>query len=273
MEDGTGYVSVPLPVDAEEVAAHLKDTMLPEIQNMIQQQILTQQTADIKAIVSTAINDAVGQINETLMKEINTVKEENKKLKSENSELSTTVIDLKERVDKLELTADDSEQYSRRNSIRITGIPEDKDKAEDTDDIVMKLSGDLGVLLSPADIDRSHRVGVPRSGRNRAILVKFATYRARHSLYSKRMDLRKTDEWKNTFINEDLTSRRSKILFKARNYVRAGLLKSCYSSDGRIYMKDKSDKKHLIVRETDLQVFGTLPDPPMRAGFGRATLS
>ena len=101
MEDGTGYVSLPLPVDAEEVTAHLKDTMLPEIQNMIQQQILTQQTADIKAIVSTAINDAVGQINETLMKEINTVKEENKKLKSENSELSTTVIDLKEGVDKL----------------------------------------------------------------------------------------------------------------------------------------------------------------------------
>ena len=132
MENGTGYVSVPLPVDAEEVAAHLKDTMLPEIQNMIQQQILTQQTADIKAIVSTAINDAVGQINETLMKEINNVKEENKKLKSENSELSTTVIDLKERVDKLELTADESEQYNRRNSIRITGIPEDKDKAEDT---------------------------------------------------------------------------------------------------------------------------------------------
>ena len=48
MEEGHGYVSVPLPVDADDVAAHLKDTMLPEIQNMIQQQILLQQTANIK---------------------------------------------------------------------------------------------------------------------------------------------------------------------------------------------------------------------------------
>ena len=123
----------------------------------------------------------------------------------------------------------------------------------------MKLASDLGVFLSPADIDRSHRVGAPRPGRKRAILVKFATYRARHSVYAKRMDLRNTEDWKNTYINEDLTSIRSEVLFKARNYVRAGLLKSCYSSDGRIYLKDKSDKKHLIIREQDLHAFGTLP--------------
>ena len=51
MEEGQSYVSVPLPVDADDVAAHLKDSMLPEIRNMIQDQILTQQTANIKAIV------------------------------------------------------------------------------------------------------------------------------------------------------------------------------------------------------------------------------
>ena len=95
------------------------------------------------------------------MKEINAVKEENTKLKSENAELSKSVVDLTQRVDKLELVADDSEQHSRRNSTRITGISENKD--ENTDDIVLKLASDLSVYLNPADIDRSHRVGAPRA--------------------------------------------------------------------------------------------------------------
>ena len=174
-------------------------------------------------------------------------------------------------MDKLELVADDSEQYSRRNSIRITGISENKD--ENTDDIVLKLAIDLGVYLNPADIDRSHRVGAPRAGRKRAVLVKFATYRGRHSLFAKRMDIRDNEDWKTTFINEDLTTRRSKILFKAWDYVRAGLLKSSYSSDGRIYVKDKSDKKHLSVTDSDLKAFGTLPETSSGTGADGANAS
>ena len=74
------------------------------------------------------------------------------------------------------------------------------------------------------------------------------------------MDLHDNGDWKTTFINEDLTTRRSKFLFKTRNYARAGLLKSSYSSDGRMYVNDKSDKKHLIVTDSDLIAFGTLPE-------------
>ena len=85
--------------------------------------------------------------------------------------------------------------------------------------------------------------------------MKFATYNARHAVYSKRMDLRETDNWS----NEDLTTRRSKILFTARRYVREKLLSSSYSTDGRIYVKDGDGKKHLIIKASDLEAFGTLP--------------
>lgn len=43
--------------------------------------------------------------------------------------------------------------------------------------------------ISLADIDRLHRVGKPTHGKNRPVLVKFATYRARQAVYSYRMAL------------------------------------------------------------------------------------
>lgn len=61
----------------------------------------------------------------------------------------------------------------------------------------------LNVHLTLADIDRSHSVGWPRADRQRPIIVKFKTYRARQSLYIKRLNLRDKDCWGNVFINED----------------------------------------------------------------------
>lgn len=247
-EGETSYVTLPLV----DVASELKEAMMPEIENLIQHQI-----PDIKSIIDSAIDSAVDRLNETLMKEINYLKGENSKLKKENVELTQSVAGLTEKVEMLEIKTDANEQYSRRNSFRISGVPEEQ--TENTDTVVFKLASDLGVNLDPRDIDRSHRVGMPRAGRNRAIIVKFATYAARRSLYSKRMDLRNKEHWQHTYINEDLTTRRSKLLYTARQYVRAKMLKSAYSADGRIYVKDMTDKTHQLVKDDDLRAFGSLP--------------
>ena len=61
------------------------------------------------------------------------------------------------------------------------------------------------------------------------------------------------------FINEDLIKSRNKILLKARKMVKAGNLKSAWSSDGTILVRDKEDTKHRIVRESDLATFGPVP--------------
>lgn len=246
------YVSVPLPLDPQDVATELKQQMLPEIKALIQRE-----SPDINSIVRNAVDSAVERINETLMKEINSLQKKNEELSTENKDLKESVIEMKGKIKNLEQTADDCEQYSRRNSIRITGRSETNN--EDTDKIVLDMARDLDIQLTLADIDRTHRVGKVRDGRKRAILVKFATYRARRNLYSKRMELRNKPQWQGTYINEDLTVRRSELLYKARLYVRARLLKSSYSSDGRIYVKDRADRKHLITLESDLQAFGTIP--------------
>ena len=88
---------------------------------------------------------------------------------------------LETKVQHLEYTVDELEQYSRRNSIRITGISEDEH--EDVNKRVLDLfNHKMGVSTTIEDIDRMHRVG-KRGNKPRAVLVKFATYRARGAVF------------------------------------------------------------------------------------------
>ena len=248
-------VAVPMDLkDVTRVATELKELMLPEIG-----ELNCGQMPDIDSIVNKAVESAVNRITDTLAHEVVSVKKENAELKLQNAELRTSLGKLEARVSKVEEAADFNEQYSRRNCIRISGIKEENN--EDTDRIVLNMARDLNANLSLADLDRSHRVGKPKVGHERPIIVKFATYRARQSLYLKRLDLLAKDGWKNVFINEDLTARRNKLLFNARQYVKTSLVKSAYYSDGKIFVRDNRDKKHMIYTKEDLEAFGTLPVP------------
>ena len=100
---------------------------------------------------------------------------------------------LKEKVNNLE-------QYTRRNSIRVHGIPEESDK-ENCEDIVLNFFKEqMNMDIPLADIDRTHRVGkvtpekriTRQSGKTlpRAIIVKFVSYRTRRLVFSKKKDLK-----------------------------------------------------------------------------------
>ena len=87
-----------------------------------------------------------------------------------------------------EIKFDDHEQYSRRNCLVITGLPETE--GEDTDTIIHNLFlNKLGINMDIYQIDRSHRLG-PRRYRedqtliSRPIIVKFATYRSRKTVFN-----------------------------------------------------------------------------------------
>ena len=94
--------------------------------------------------------------------------------------METTVAQLRNEQDSLE-------QYSRRNSLRISGITESEH--EDPGQICLDLFNDTLELgeedaVSPADIDRVHGVGKKMDGKTRSILVKFATYRVHRRVFS-----------------------------------------------------------------------------------------
>ena len=161
--------------------------------------------------------------------------------------LETENASLKETVAKLVSSCDTAEQYSRRNCIRITGIREAEN--ESTDDHVMSMATALDLDLTINDIDRSHRVGKP--GKPRAIIVKFATFRARQKLYRSRSQL-KGCGFEGVFVNEDLTHFRSDLLFKARQLCKSGKLDGCWSDNGNILVKDNHMKIHRVSSEEGL---------------------
>ena len=168
-----------------------------------------------------------------------------------------TVKDLNEKMTKVELPAHRNEQSSRRNSLRISGIPLEKNDMTDTK--IMELANDIGVPLHECDIERSHRVGPTKNGQ-RAIIVKLTSYRVCQRLFAVCKDLRKSAKYKHVFINEDITSRRSKLLYNARKLVREKRLRAAYTSDGRIFIKDNDGEKHLITSQEQLTTFSTV-DP------------
>lgn len=171
--DGVGKSEAAANVTLQEghirsIAALMKDSFQPHVSQIIQESFQQQLT--------TLVNSIVEGVLQGLHLKIDALQKEND--------------ELRKRVQKLEETVDSSEQYSRRNCLRVTGIPVTEN--ESTDDIVVTLASSIGVDLEVKDIDRSHRLGRQEPARDqtprpRDIIVKFASYRMRAKFYKARV--------------------------------------------------------------------------------------
>ena len=159
---------------------------------------------------------------------------------------------LKTRVGQLENEQDALQQYSRRNSIRISGLLETPN--EDPVEVSIDLfNNSMKLAIKLDDIDRAHRVGKRVEGKTRPFLVKLTSYRARRSIIGARRILRDTGEDRpKVFVNEDLTQKRATLLFKARTKKREKRIHDCWSYDGRIVILDNVSKIHTVVSDEEL---------------------
>lgn len=126
---------------------------------------------------------------------------------------------------------DQLEQYTRRNSLRIFGVAEEKD--ENLEDKVVNICKQkLNVDLTSCCIDRIHRIGPNKTNRNngRGILLKFASYKSKLILLKNRHKLRGT----NIIIAEDLTKTRYDLYRSAQ---RKHGKKNTFISDGVVFVK------------------------------------
>ena len=137
---------------------------------------------------------------------------------------------------------DELEQYQRRNSLRIFGREETQN--EDTDCIAIEVAKKIGVDLSLADIDRSHRVGPKVAGKKRPIIIKFVSYRKRREVFTAKRNLK----GQGVTIREDLTKARMQVLRAAID--RFGE-KDVWTQDGIIIAK-RGNVRHRINSLTEL---------------------
>lgn len=179
------------------------------------------------------------------------------KLASEFASLKKQIAERDEKIRELEEKVDDLEQYSRRNIVRISGVPETQ--GEDTDALAIQLANAMGYDLQPEEIDRSHRVGrMDQAKGPRPLLVKMATYKGKRALTSRRSalkgkggkvifpDLKWTNDIGRIFINDDLTAARSRVASEARSKKKQGNIKDTWVLDGVIFVKKNNDTVHRV---------------------------
>lgn len=178
----------------------------------------------------------------------------------------TEVTQLRNELSDLYLRIDEMEQYSRRNCLKITGIPEEKN--ENTDTLALNVFNNLVLKentkkISVKDISRSHRVGKydPRR-KTRDIIVKFTSYRDRAKVYGNKKNLKSynnnpSKQTGRIFINEALTTRRFELYGKTRDLVKKKKIDSTWTYDGRIYVKLSGPRgKNVIINSLeDLECF------------------
>ena len=118
---------------------------------------------------------------------------------------------------KHKLLIDDLEQYSRRHSLRLNGVPvTQNEKPKDIVNAVKYEIERLDLPIKDFEIDRAHRLGPiymdKRGNKQQTVLCKFISWGARNVMYNARKSL-------NFFIKADPTRRRHKLFTYARNHM------------------------------------------------------
>ena len=173
------------------------------------------------------------------------------------------ILDLTTKVQDLEDKADDLEQYSRRNSLRISGIPE-REGEDVWQETLRVVNSTLLPPLTVEEIDRVHRVGPKLPDKTRQILIKLATYRTRRRVFTARRGIKFTQPAPGpsttltthpVFVNDDLTKTRSHLLYECRKAKKNGKIKETWSIDGNILIRDNASRVSQIknIRDLDKQ--------------------
>ena len=181
------------------------------------------------------------------------MKQTTKELEMKNNNLLKEVGRVSRKYAKMENELDSVELYSRRNALRISGVPE-KPK-ENTDDIVVRIASTANTPIRLSDIDYSHRVGKAKENHPRDIIVRFVSHNAKKNMYDARERLAKSSEYSFVTVHEYLTRKRKKLLGGARKLVKNERIKKAWTQNGKVFILNLKDKRKMINKESDLRQF------------------
>ena len=142
----------------------------------------------------------------------------------------------------LETKLDDLEQYTRKFSFEICGIPEDED--EDLEDTISKLSEWLNVDLRVKDIDILHRFKKviwrqnPQLSVFLIILLKTKCTEA-EGIKLRNANVSSVFGAEKIYINENLTARRAGLFKKVRDQKRLHQEWKIWAVDSNIFIVNK----------------------------------
>ena len=255
--------------EVEELDASSSEPSLSDIKEML---------VDIKTTVTAILQD-----NQQLKEEIkelkaalNNNKRETEKLKIQltkaekandtlHNELKQTRHKLKEQIEetnRLDEIYDDLEQYSRKNSLEIVGVPESA--YESTEEVAIRIGEAVNITIKPEDIEISHKL---RRKNSKPVIVKFLSHKVKTRLYKARTKLKGLKvsdifpsyanaslQEQRIYINENLTDYRRELFWKANQKKKDNMIISAWTIDGKLFVKTLPDGAPIrIYGEEDLQ--------------------
>ena len=182
-------------------------------------------------------------------------------MERETAALTTKIRTLEEKVETLEAETDRREQYTRRPNLRISGIPETTNEV--TNDLVVTTIKKLGFdNIGVSDLERSHRIvrktdnrGRPR---RRTIIVRSLTDAVRDDVYRSRTKLKNHNQHhrdEQVYINEDLTSKRASLAYKARSLKKENKINDCWTYTGKVFVKTNAGMIKEIQSAKDFDIY------------------
>lgn len=184
--------------------------------------IITKVMVAIQPMMVAMVTAAVKASNEGMMAEL-------KKISCPASTASTV------QTNKFEI--DRLEQYSRKDNVKVVGIPETE--GENCVEKVKELGRSIGVDLQDNDISVAHRVK-SRGKRGNPMIVRFVR---RESKVQMMMNKRKLKEQKkDIYIQEDLTQLRGKMLWMVKQDEGT---EAAWARDGKVHCLLKEPCRHL----------------------------
>ncbi|XP_072022198.1 uncharacterized protein [Amphiura filiformis] len=231
----------------------MADNKLPDVDDFLDKMMSSSKYKEfLKNVITEVIDEKIVQRIEKCESDLFDLSNKVEALEIAREESNVGKEDLSQQMKYVDKQLNDIQQYSRRNSLRVTGIPEHLKECTDT--IVKDLAKEkLGITINDSDVDRSHRVGKMNesedgSKKHRAILVKFTSYRPRNKVIKARSKLKGSG----ITIHEDLTKQNQSLLSKTAKH--PGVV-SAWSIDGRIFASIPSSAPGktviILVRNTD----------------------
>ena len=211
----------------------------------------TNNTSNANASTAALTNDHAAANNTTQTDDLAQLKAEVARLRDEMNKIKQDMLVTKNENNILKREVDRLEQYGRRHSVVIRGIPavEDESTADLTEKVKNVLRNDLSIKPEIIkDFDKTHRIGkvfeTEEGARRQDVILRMKSHSARYNIY----DNRKNSKSKKISISPSLTTHRSKLLRDAKRlYSEAPPVDFIYTDvhgDTKVRLKNAIDNKY-----------------------------
>jgi hypothetical protein len=145
-----------------------------------------------------------------------------------------------------EYVSDSLAQYSRKDNIRVSGVPEVDQ--EDLVQAIIDIGKAMRVDVKPEHVSDVCMLGKKLPDKKRQIIVRFTNRIVRNKILMACRELKNSEKYKDVFVYEDLTQLRFKLMQMAR---KCDGVKSMYTRDGKIHCVLRNATDVMVIESSD----------------------